>query len=74
VREYRVLINYERNGVSIAQSLYAGPQKKHADHAFAQACVLGRHGILTNCTVKFFDGFRLREDLAYGFHTFPSVR
>ncbi len=61
-REFKVLVNYTREGVSISQSLYTGPHKKHADKAFQTAATLIRHGVLTNCTLKFFDGFRLRGD------------
>ena len=61
-REYKVLVNYRRNGVSVSRSIYTGPHKKHADKAYWEVCVLGLHGILTDCTVRFFDGFRLRED------------
>jgi hypothetical protein len=62
-REYKVLVNYTYNGVAISQSLYSGPHKKHADNAFVKAGVLGNHGILSNCTVTFYDGYRMRLDL-----------
>ena len=61
-REFRVLVNYKLDGVTVWQSLYTGPHRKHADNAFLKAGVLGDHGILSNCTVTFFDGFRVRED------------
>jgi hypothetical protein len=61
--DYKVLINYQLNGVAVAQSLYTGPHRKHADKAFATAGALSRHGILVNCTVSFFDGIRIRQDL-----------
>lgn len=64
MREYKVMVNYYRNGVSVAQSLYTGPARKHADNAFNKACVLGEHGVLTGCTITFFDGFRLRNELS----------
>jgi hypothetical protein len=58
-----VLVNYRRNVVSVSRSIYIGPHKKHADKAYWEVCVLGLHGILTDCTVRFFDGFRLREEM-----------
>lgn len=61
-REYKVLINYQLNGVSVSQSLYTGPHEKHADNAYQKACILGRHGVLVYCTITFWDGFRLRAD------------
>ena len=65
---FKVLVNYKIDGVSVSRSLYTGPHQKYADQAYEQACVLGRHGILTNCTVRFYDGFRLRldKDKAFG--------
>ena len=62
VSDLKVLINYSRNGVSVSQSLYTGPHKKHADKAYQTACTLARHGVLTDCTITYFDGFRLRQD------------
>lgn len=70
-REFKVLVNYNRNGVFVSRSIYTGPHKKHADKAFFEACVLGLHGVMTDCTIRFFDGFRLRQDSPYGFKTFP---
>ena len=61
-REYKVLVNYNHKGTHITQSLYSGPHRKHADKALATAKTLGRHGILGNCTVTFFDGFRIRPE------------
>lgn len=62
-----VLVNYAIHGVSVSQALYRGPHRKHADNAFLKAGVLGNHGILSNCTVTFFDGFRIRRDLTKTF-------
>jgi len=73
-RQYKVLVNYTRNGVSIAQALYVGPHRKHADNAFIKAGALGIHGILRDCTVTFFDGFRIREDLTKTFGETPATK
>lgn len=59
---FKVLVNYQRNGVSVSRSLYTGPHRKHAEKAYHEASVLGLHGILTDCTLRFFDGFKLRLD------------
>ena len=61
-RRYKILVNYTKDGVSVSRSLYSGPHKKHADKAYEEASVLIRHGIMVNCKLKFFDGYRLRED------------
>jgi hypothetical protein len=61
-REYKVLVNYNLNGTSVSQSIYTGPARKHADNAYLKASALGRHGVLTNCTLTFFDGFRIRPE------------
>jgi hypothetical protein len=66
-------VNYRLEGVSVAQSLYTGPHKVHADKAYATACVLGQHGILKNCRVTFFDGFRLRKDYERDFRDEKEV-
>jgi hypothetical protein len=71
-REYKVLVNYKHNHVSVAQSLYTGPHRKHAENAFSVAGALGNHGILANCTVTFFDGFRIREDFTRHFGPDPE--
>ena len=47
---------------TVARSLYTGPHQKHAEKAYNEACVLGVHGILKGCSVRFFDGYRLRAD------------
>ncbi len=60
--DYKVLINYDRGGVSVARSLYTGPHEKHAHKAYREAVVLAGHGILVDCVITFFDGFRLRSD------------
>lgn len=61
-QDFKVLVNYLRNGVSVSRALYSGPYRKHAEKAYHEASVLGLHGILTDCTLRFFDGFKLRLD------------
>lgn len=60
----KVLIQYTVRGASapVSQAVYSGPSKKHADQAYAVALELARKGILVNCTIRFFDGYRLRPD------------
>lgn len=63
----KVLVDYKLNGITVSQSLYTGPHRKHADKAYNTALALARHGVLTNCTIRFFDGFRLRADFERSF-------
>jgi hypothetical protein len=46
----------------VSQSVYTGPHRKHADKAYNSVCALVNHGILHDCVVRFFDGFRIREE------------
>jgi len=60
--DFKVLVTYERDGERVSRSLYSGPHEKHADKAYEEACILGKHGILKDCTIQFFNGYRLRHD------------
>lgn len=59
--EYKVLVNYELNGVSVSRSLYSGPYRSKADQAYRDATTLAQHGILVNCKIRFFDGYKLNQ-------------
>ena len=61
-QDFKVLVNYDLDGVSVTQSVYTGPHRNHALKAYNSASALINHGILTDCTLRFFDGYRLRAD------------